>query len=74
MKNVRSSQPCISMNFFSKAQGLPCEYRSVSSCNSCKSKTFYSVKLSNNAFFVLYRFLIKYGVIISKRLHMVEWG
>ena len=30
MKNVRSSQPCISMNFcteFSKAQVLPCEYR-----------------------------------------------
>ena len=26
MKNVRSSQPCISMNFFSKAQFLPCEY------------------------------------------------
>ena len=23
MKNVRSSQPCISMNFFSKAQVLP---------------------------------------------------
>ena len=29
MKNVRSNQPCISMNFcteFSKAQVLPCEY------------------------------------------------
>ena len=32
MKNVRSSQPCISMNFcieFSKAQVLPREYRNV---------------------------------------------
>ena len=30
MRNVRSSQPCISMNFcteFSKAQVFPCEYR-----------------------------------------------
>ena len=30
MKNVRSSQSCISMNFcteFSKAQVFPCEYR-----------------------------------------------
>ena len=27
MKNVRSSQPCISMNFFSEVQVLPCEYR-----------------------------------------------
>ena len=30
MKKVRSSQPCISMNFcteFSKAQVFPCEYR-----------------------------------------------
>ena len=31
MKNVRSSLPCISMNFckhkFTKAQVLPCEYR-----------------------------------------------
>ena len=26
MKNVRSSQPCISMNFFRKAQVLPCEF------------------------------------------------
>ena len=26
MKNVRSSQPSISMNFFSKAQVLPCDY------------------------------------------------
>ena len=28
MKNVRSSQLIISMNFFSKAQVLPCEYLS----------------------------------------------
>ena len=30
MKNVRNSQPCISMNFcteFIKAQVIPCEYR-----------------------------------------------
>ena len=27
MKNVRSNQRCISMNSFSKAQVLPCEYR-----------------------------------------------
>ena len=30
MKNVRSSKPCISMNFcaeFSKAKIFPCEYR-----------------------------------------------
>ena len=31
MKNVRSSQPCISINFFSKSQVLPCEYRRVKS-------------------------------------------
>ena len=29
MKNVRNTQPCISMNFFSKAQVLACEYRLV---------------------------------------------
>ena len=27
MKNVKSSQLCISMKFFRKAQVLPCEYR-----------------------------------------------
>ena len=27
MKNVRSSQRCISMNFFCKARVLPCEYQ-----------------------------------------------
>ena len=26
MKNIRSSQPCISMNSFDKAQVLPCQY------------------------------------------------
>ena len=35
MKNVRSSQPCISMNFFSKEQVLSCEYRWNVKCRCC---------------------------------------
>ena len=62
MKNIRSSQPCISMNFFSKAQVPPCEHVSIVKIYTKNGNILHSCYYGETANVTKKNFIIKSGV------------